>query len=57
MAGSDLKIALLLLPGMLLGFAASGRVKGRFEGRWIRNGILMISTVASVALLLRSILG
>ena len=57
MAGSDLKIALLLLPGMLLGFAASGRVKGRFEGRWIRHGILMISTVASIALLLRSILG
>ncbi len=57
MATTDLELALLLLPGMVIGFAISGRVKDRFEGPGLRRGILVISTVASVALLLRGIFG
>lgn len=56
-AVTDLEIALFLLPAMVLGFAVSSRVKDRLEGPWIRRGILSISTVAAVALLLRSLLG
>ena len=57
MATSDLKLAIYLLPGMVLGFAVSTRVKDRLEGPWIQRGVLAISTVAAGALLLRSALG
>jgi uncharacterized protein len=53
----DLQIALLLLPGVAIGFSVSSKVKGRVDGPWIRTGILVVSAMASIALLLRSILG
>ena len=53
----DLQIALLLLPGVAIGFSVSSLVKGRIDGPWIRNGILAISALASIVLLLRSIIG
>lgn len=53
----DLQIALLLLPGVALGFWVSSMVKGRIDGPWIRNGILAVSALASIVLLLRSVFG
>lgn len=57
MTTADVQIAGFLLPGMLVGFGASGLVKDRFEGATIRRAILGISTLASVALLIRSVIG
>jgi uncharacterized membrane protein YfcA len=54
---TDLEIALYLAPGMVFGFALSGMVKDRVEGPLIRRGILVISTIAATALLLRGIFG
>lgn len=54
---TDLEIALYLAPGMVVGFAVSGVVKDRVEGPLIRRGILIISTIAATALLLRGIFG
>ncbi len=54
---TDLQIALYLLPAMALGLALSSKVKDRFEGAWIKRGILTISALAATALLMRSIFG
>jgi len=56
-AATDLQIALYLLPAMALGLALSSKAKDRFEGAWIKRGILTISALAATALLWRSILG
>jgi len=55
-AATDLEIAILLLPAMVIGFAASNRLKDRFKGPGIRRGILFISTLAAATLLLQGIL-
>jgi len=57
MVATDLRLALLLLPGMVIGFAVSGRIKDKIEGPWIRHGILAVSSLASGALLIRTIAG
>jgi hypothetical protein len=53
--GDDVRIALVLLPAMLTGFALSGLIKDRVSPQVIRNGILVVSTMASIALLLRAV--
>lgn len=54
---TDLQVALWLLPAMVIGFRASTRVKDRVPADWIRRGILLISTAASLGLLTQAILG
>jgi uncharacterized membrane protein YfcA len=56
-AATDLQVALWLLPAMVIGFRASTGVKDRVPADWIRRGILLISTAASMGLLARAILG
>lgn len=56
MGMDDVRIALLLLPAMVFGFWVSGRVKDRVPPRLVRNGILVVSAMASLALLVRNLL-
>ncbi len=53
----DLALAAFLFPAMLIGLAMSSRLTSRFEGVWMRRGILTVSTVAAVSLLIRSMVG
>lgn len=55
MSTDDLVIALALLPAMVIGFAVSGLIKDRVPAATIRTGILVVSTIASVALLVRTL--
>lgn len=55
MTTTDIEIAGLLAPGMVVGFAASSLVKDRLEGLWIRRGILAVSATAATALLVRGL--
>ncbi len=47
----DVVVALALAPPMAAGFAVSGRLLHRVEGRAVRVGILVVSSLAAVALL------
>jgi uncharacterized membrane protein YfcA len=53
--GDDVRIALAILPAMLVGFLGSYRLRGLIEGRRLRVGILVVSTLASAGLLLRAV--
>jgi uncharacterized membrane protein YfcA len=55
--GDDLLIAALLFPAMPVGLALSSRLTARFEGAWMRRGILTVATVAAVTLLARATMG
>ncbi len=48
--------AVLVVPAAA-GFALSGRLLARVEGRTIRAGVLLLSTTAAVALAMRAIVG
>lgn len=53
--GTDVQVALLIFPAMVLGFLASHRLRRHAEGGRIRMAILVVSTVAAAALILRSL--
>jgi uncharacterized membrane protein YfcA len=55
MGERDAQRALLLMPFMLVGFAASGRLRPRLDRGWTRPAVLGVATVAAVALLVRSV--
>jgi uncharacterized membrane protein YfcA len=52
----DIRIALALLPAMVIGFGMSSRIMNRVSPETIRTGILVVSAGASVALLLKATL-
>ncbi len=54
-AGTDVQVALMIFPAAVLGFLASHRLRRHAEGDRIRIAILVISTVAAGALILRSV--
>jgi uncharacterized membrane protein YfcA len=56
MSASDVEVALWLLPAMTLGFVISTRVKDKVNGEWVRRGILIVSSIASITLLVRTLL-
>lgn len=53
---SDLQIAALLLPGQLLGFLASFRLRHHVSGTRLRRAILIVSAVSATMLLARAAL-
>ena len=54
---TDVAVALLLTPSMMIGFLISGRLRAHIEGDRVRTGILVVSSIAAVSLLISSILG
>jgi len=54
---TDIQISLWLAPAMAVGFAASGLLKDRVDEVIVRRSILVVSTVASLTLLIRTIAG
>ncbi len=54
---SDLVIAALLVPPMVAGFAVSGRLLHRVDGRVVRVGILVVSALAATGLLVAALAG
>jgi uncharacterized membrane protein YfcA len=54
---SDLRIALVLLPAMAIGWFASLALKDRVPTRVVRASILTISALAAAALLGRAMVG
>ena len=54
---SDIGVAVLLSPAMILGFFISGRLRPHVDGERVRIGILAVSSVAAVSLLVTSIAG
>lgn len=55
MTGDDVVIALLLLPGLLVGYRLSSRFRHLFDGHAVRPAILIVSTLAAVGLLARAL--
>ncbi len=53
----DLFVAGLLAPAMGAGFAVSGRLLHRVEGRVVRTGILVVSAIAAAGLLVQALVG
>lgn len=53
----DLILTLLLLPGAIVGYLASYRLRSQADGSTIRLAIYAISTIAAVGLLLRALTG
>lgn len=51
----DVELGLFLLPALLLGLAASHRTRAWVEGPRLTRGVLALSTLAGVALILRSL--
>ena len=50
-----IKLAFVLMPAMLVGYWASRHLTDRIEGPPLRAGVLVVSTFAGVALLLRAL--
>jgi hypothetical protein len=50
----DIVIALLLLPGLIVGYLLSSRMRFRVDGHAIRPAILAVSTLAATGLLIRA---
>ena len=57
LTSSDIGVAVLLSPAMILGFFISGRLRQHVDGERVRIGILAVSSVAAVSLLVTSIAG
>lgn len=53
---TDLQLALVYLPAVLIGFRISTHLTRRFEGARFRTPILVLSALAAAALLLRALL-
>jgi uncharacterized membrane protein YfcA len=56
-AATDLQVTLWLLPAMALGFMASNRLRSRISTVGVRRSILLVSTAASLTLLIRTLVG
>lgn len=53
---NDYRVAAILAVPMVVGFIASSRLRGHVDGRRFRAGVLVLSTAASLALLVRSMM-
>lgn len=51
---TDLRVAVLLFPALLVGYAGGQRLAGRFEGKPLRVAILVMSAIAALGLFVRS---
>jgi uncharacterized membrane protein YfcA len=55
--GDDLTLALLMFPGLAVGYVASYRLRYRVEGPVVKRAILVVSTIAAAGLLIRALAG
>lgn len=53
--GTDVAVAVLLLPALVVGFFLGSRYRERLEGRPLRIAILVISALAAVGLIVKSL--
>lgn len=53
----DVGVAILLSPAMAVGFMISGRLHPHVDGERVRVGILVVSSIAALGLLVRSLAG
>lgn len=53
----DIGVALLLTPAVAVGFLISGRLRPHVDGERVRTGILIVSSIAALSLLVRSLIG
>lgn len=54
---TDIGVAIMLTPAMVVGFVISGRLRPHVEGERVRIGILIVSSVAALSLLVSSLAG
>lgn len=57
LTAGDIQIAVVLSPAMAVGFMISGRLRPHVDGGRVRIGILVVSSLAAVSLLVRSLVG
>ena len=55
MTWDDVRVALVLFPAVVVGYAVSGFLKDRIDKSQVRAGILLVSGFAAIALLLRAL--
>jgi uncharacterized membrane protein YfcA len=53
---SDLRLGLLLVPGMVLGYATSGVVARRLDRGYTRAAVLLFASASSIVLIVRELL-
>jgi hypothetical protein len=53
----DLVLGALLFPGLVVGYVASSRLRGRVDAMALRPAILTISSLAAIGLLVRAMVG
>lgn len=56
-AGEELRASLALLPGVVLGFAASTWTVGLVDGDRVRPAVQLVAAVSAAALIVRTLLG
>ena len=54
---TDIEVAVLLSPAVAVGFLISGRLRPHVDGERVRVGILVVSSIAALSLLVRSLAG
>jgi uncharacterized membrane protein YfcA len=57
MTVTDVAVAIILSPAMVVGFLISGRLRPHVDGDRVRRGILVVSGIAAIGLLATSIAG
>ena len=57
LTSTDIGVAILLSPAMAVGFTISGRLRPHVDGERVRVGILIVSSIAALGLLVRSLAG
>ena len=55
-SGSDLRVAAIILPALLAGYAMSLRLKGKVSQPVVKNGVLVISLIGAVGLIIRTLI-
>ena len=51
----EIKLALVLLPGILLGFIISGKTARMLDGGWIRPIVLLLAILSAVAVIIKNL--
>jgi uncharacterized protein len=49
-------LALVMCPGVLVGYVVGRRSRGLVDGPWFRRGVLVVCTLSALTLLVRSVL-
>ncbi len=57
LTATDIGVAVLLSPAVVVGFVISGRLRPHVDGERVRIGILIVSSIAALSLLVQSLVG